>query len=221
VFGKGFMPVNEGGGFMADQRRPDLSTALPGVTVNQPRGLFGRMGGASNAERLGLFAAGISDAVDPLTMHPTGGGSMAAMLKQRKDDAAKRAQQEAFAASYDPVTGKFDTGKFIAITAKAGGDLPDSVMAAAMKPEDPLLADRQNLLQAQIADYEARSAGREETEMDRREQQARIASLEALAGQRTAQQGLIGVKTRQPDAPQRARASGGVVKANPNSVSWD
>jgi hypothetical protein len=122
------------------------------------------------------------------------------MHANREDDETHH-MDSVFRSAIDPVTGKLDPAKVIA---GLGAHTPAAVWSALIpKDEDPLLDSRRELLEAQIANYDSQAQGRQTTDMDRREQEARIRSLEALAGQRTH------AAAKPYFAPPRARSGGG------------
>lgn len=229
LFGGVRMPGPE---LMAQQAMPVVSSATPGLAMQQPRGIFGRAFGGLNSKLGGMdrnkwqmILAGVSDAGATLSGRQGNALQMARAMQQEQEGKQKR--QEAFSAAYDPATGRLDPGKFITAL---GGDVPDSMLGALAKPEDPLLEQRQSLMEAQ-AEAARQQAASAQALAEQREAltPAQIAAYQALAGQRANQGAYYGARARQPYAPQRPRSGGGSSRPpasaprgyDPSAVKWD
>jgi hypothetical protein len=113
-----------------------LQTQAPAPAYN-PTG-SGWFGGGITKDRLALLFAGMADAVDPLTMHPTGGGSLQALQQQQALLQTQKARRDAFNAAFDPTTGKFNGKKFISALAGGGVTPSEQDVKDYLTPQKPI-----------------------------------------------------------------------------------
>lgn len=175
--------------------------------LRQPRqGMFGKAFSPNGLQAIGATMQDVGAAIDG--RQP---GALQALAQYRETMLSKQRKQDAFAAAYDPQTGKFDMARYVAAS---GGEVPDSVMAQLAKPEDPLLEERRNYLEAQ-AEAQRQQAAAAEALAEQREvlTPAQFAAYEALAGQRSGAEAYQRARAAQPYAPQRASGGGSKPEA--------